>query len=173
MIQLVSRKAWVFWSLFLVVFFTDCTTKEAAVDGLSPPGMPHDILGDVIRLTLTYNHGAAMGLPIGGVTTTVLGLLSIIGALAVLFWYSRIPQGEKLIAAALALVFAGALGNGWERLLLTRGVVDFIDVGWGTHRFYTFNVADIGITVGAALLTVLIWLEGRNTPKASQGEGAC
>jgi len=172
MIWLVSRKARVFWPLFLTVFVTDCAAKEAAVENLSPPGTHHDILGDVFRLTLTYNDGAAMGLPVGGATTTLLGVISVLGASLVLLWYVRVSKEKRLLPAALALVFAGGLGNGWERLFSSRGVVDFIDVGLGPHRFYIFNVADIGITIGAVLLAFLLWFEGRRTARQSPGEGA-
>ena len=37
------------------------------------------------------------------------------------------------------------------------GVVDFIDVGLGIHRSWTFNIADAGITCGALLLAVTLW----------------
>lgn len=169
---MISRKAWVFWPLFLTVFVADCATKQVAVEHLSPPGTPHDVLDDVFRLTLTYNDGAAMGLPVGGSTTILLGLISLVGASIVFAWYVRVSRDRKLYPAALALVFAGALGNGWERLFLTRGVVDFIDVGWGTYRFYTFNVADACITIGAVVLALLLWLEGRETPTPSPRDGA-
>jgi signal peptidase II len=49
------------------------------------------------------------------------------------------------------------LGNAWERLFSPRGVVDFIDLGIGTIRFWTFNVADIAITLGAGLLALTFW----------------
>ena len=42
-----------------------------------------------------------------------------------------------------------------------RGVVDFIDVGVGATRFYVFNVADVGVSVGAVLLGYALW---RHTP---------
>jgi len=58
---------------------------------------------------------------------------------------------------ALALIAAGALGNLLDRLRSARGVVDFIDVGIGDTRFWTFNVADSGVTMGALLLMFVLW----------------
>lgn len=63
---------------------------------------------------------------------------------------------------ALALVTGGAIGNLLDRLQSARGVVDFIDAGVGAHRFWTFDIADAGMTVGAVLLAILL----------SQGERA-
>jgi signal peptidase II len=53
------------------------------------------------------------------------------------------------------LITAGALGNLTDRLISSRGVVDFIDVGFGASRFYTFNIADAGVSCGALLLALI------------------
>jgi signal peptidase II len=70
--------------------------------------------------------------------------------------YRRTPQHDAAQAVALALIAGGALGNLIDRLRSIRGVVDFIDVGIGDWRFWTFNVADMGVTTGAALLALLL-----------------
>jgi signal peptidase II len=57
---------------------------------------------------------------------------------------------------ALALVAGGALGNLLDRLRSARGVVDFIDIGVGSYRLWTFNIADLGVTAGGVLLAVLL-----------------
>ena len=53
------------------------------------------------------------------------------------------------------------MGNLVDRIFYDGLVVDFIDVGLGTHRFYTFNVADMGVSIGGALLFLCLLLEGR------------
>jgi signal peptidase II len=58
---------------------------------------------------------------------------------------------------ALGLILGGAAGNLVSRMASARGVVDFIDVGWGAARFYLFNVADVGVCVGAGLLALVLW----------------
>jgi signal peptidase II len=57
-----------------------------------------------------------------------------------------------VLITGLALVVGGALGNLLDRLRSPRGVVDWIDIGIGTARFWTFNVADLAITIGACCL---------------------
>jgi len=76
-----------------------------------------------------------------------------------LLLYRRTPPDARLRAAALALVAGGALGNLLDRLRSPLGVIDFIDVGIGDSRFWIFNVADIGVTVGALLLALVLWRE--------------
>ncbi len=75
---------------------------------------------------------------------------------------------DRLRLAALALVCGGAVGNLIDRVRSARGVVDFIDVGIGVHRWPTFNVADMAVTVGAVVLAIVLWIEGRE----ADGEAA-
>ena len=148
----------IFWPLLVCVFLADCTTKRAAVETLSP-GTPHQVVGEAVRFNLTFNNSAAMGLPAGRHGKEILGLVSLIVVGILGTWYRRTVSKTALFSGALALVIAGALGNAWERLLSPRGVVDFIDIGVGTIRFWTFNVADIAITAGACLLALTLWRE--------------
>ena len=71
-----------------------------------------------------------------------------------------------LLAAGLALVLGGALGNVIDRIRLGH-VIDFIHFHWDRAYFPAFNVADSAITVGAALLLLDALLEPRrSTTKA-------
>jgi len=163
-----TPKAKAFWSLLAVLVLADCSTKRLAVYHLSPPYIPHEVMGDWFRLTLAYNRGAAMGLFFGpysrlGLSLTALFALALLGTL-----YRRSSAGDAWRAAALALVAGGAVGNLLDRLRSARGVVDFIDVGIGDMRFWTFNMADIGITCGALLLAILLARE----PGNPEGSGA-
>jgi signal peptidase II len=97
-----------------------------------------------------------MGLFLGAYSRVGLAVVAVV-ALAVLgTLYRRSPSGDPWRAAALALVAGGAVGNLLDRLRSARGVVDFIDVGIGDVRFWTFNMADLGITCGALLLALLL-----------------
>jgi signal peptidase II len=61
----------------------------------------------------------------------------------------------------LGLAWGGAAGNLIDRIRERLGVVDFIDIGVGTVRFWTFNVADSAVTIGALLLAWVLWHEDR------------
>jgi signal peptidase II len=155
-----SRKAWLFWPLVAAIVFGDWASKRAVVASLSP-GVPHDVVGNAVRLTLAYNQGAAMGLPLGSHSGQVLGVLGFGVVVALLLWYRRVGPDEILLPLTLALLTAGALGNAWERVFATHGVVDFVDVGAGTLRFWAFNVADASLTCGVVLLVIHFWREDR------------
>ena len=150
-----KSKAGLFWSTLVVVYAADFMTKRLAVEHLSPAYVPHPVVGDLLRFTLAYNKYAAMGLSLGGYSRpgfaiTAVAVIAVLGMI-----YRRTPSSAKWSGFALALIAAGALGNLTDRLMSSMGVVDFIDVGIGTTRFYTFNIADMGVTCGALLLAIL------------------
>ena len=105
------------------------------------------------NLTLHYNQGAAFSFlsDAGGwqrwfVTALALGIGSVI-----VVWIRQLQPRQRLLAAALALILGGALGNLVDRLRLGH-VVDFISVHYRDWYFPTFNIADAAISVGAAMV---------------------
>ncbi|HEX6314427.1 MAG TPA: signal peptidase II, partial [Gemmatimonadaceae bacterium] len=111
---------------------------------------------DVVRFTLAYNQGASFSVSLGEHTRWILTALAL-GVLAVLMMqYRRAAAHDRTLALALALIVAGASGNLLDRLRSPRGVVDFIDIGIGDLRFYTFNLADVAVFCGAILLANLL-----------------
>jgi len=159
-------KAVAFWPVLLGWIALDCTTKNLAVQKLSPAHVPHQVIGDVVRFTLAYNPHAAMGLSLGSYSRVGFALLAavMLGALAV---YRRQISAQNSVAViALALIGGGAAGNMMDRVRSSLGVVDFIDVGVGNTRFYTFNVADAGVFCGTLLLALVMM---RSTKQESPG----
>jgi signal peptidase II len=149
-------KALTFWPVLLSLVVLDCTTKELAVDRLSPAHIPHPILGDVVRFTLAYNPDAAMGLSLGAYSRIAFAAIAAL-MLATLVFYRRRISGQTGVATiALALIGGGATGNLIDRVRSARGVVDFIDVGLGNARFWTFNLADAGVFCGTMLLLLMM-----------------
>jgi len=144
------RKARLFWPLLLVLVLADCGSKRVVEENLTPH-TPHEVLGDVVRFTLGYNPGAAFGLNVGPASRTVFTVLTLVALVALGFMYRSASADRRAELVGLALVTGGAVGNLIDRLRAGQ-VVDFIDVGIGATRFWTFNVADAGITVGAVLL---------------------
>ena len=157
MVRHLSRKARLFWPLVMTLLVADCATKALAVDRLSSTHVPHEVLGTWLRLTLTYNPDAAMGLTLGPYSRVGFALLAV-AALAVLFrFYRATPASGTGRTLALALLMAGAAGNLLDRMRSPQGVIDFIDVGVGSLRFWTFNLADACIAVGAVALAAVLW----------------
>jgi len=168
---MLTRKAKAFWPLLLLLIFADCTTKRLAEEHLVPEHVPHRVVGNVVRLTLAYNPNAAFSLSLGqhsrvGFTVLALAVLIALGSV-----YRSTSAQDRVQAAALALVAGGAIGNVLDRFRAPggtyRGVVDFIDIGVGGWRFWTFNLADVGVTCGAILLALVLLRLGSSEAKAS------
>lgn len=150
-----------FWGVALVVVAVDLVTKATAVWALQPEYTPHDIVGDAVRLTLVHNPGAAFGLSFGPLSRWIFMALTV--AILGILWrfYRATRPAEHVRVLALALVCGGAVGNLLDRIRSGAGVVDFIDVGWGDHRWPTFNVADMAVSIGAVLLAWVLLQEDR------------
>ena len=157
---------WLFWGVAVVVIPLDIVTKALAVYGLTPQHTPHEIVGDYLRFTLVYNPGAAFGFNLGSMSRWIFMALSIIAIIVLGRLYRATREGDYLRTLALALVCAGAAGNLIDRIRSSMGVVDFIDVGIGIHRWPTFNVADMAVSTGAALLAWVLLQEDRATARA-------
>lgn len=129
-----------------------------------------EVVGDVFRLTFIMNPGAAFGLHLGPHSRIIFLLLALValGVLVVMYWTTRGEDRFRLYA--IALVCGGAIGNLIDRVRSARGVVDFLDFGIGDVRWPIFNVADIAVTVGAALLAISLWFEEQRDARTEPGE---
>ena len=114
-----------------------------------------EILGSFIKFSHVKNPGMAFGISVGefGIVITILSFAATL-FIAYFHWQERF--NHPLIVIGLALILGGAIGNLIDRSSIFfiehyKGVVDFIDVGIGTSRWYTFNIADSAVTVGIVL----------------------
>ena len=150
------RLAWILL-VASAVFVLDRLTKNAVTSNLRV-GESRDVVDDYVRITHTQNTGAAFGLL--PERTTLLSVLSVVAVFVILYYYRQLRSDAPLIATTLGLQLGGAFGNLVDRV--GQGyVVDFIDVGVGPYRYWTFNVADSSIVVGIFGVLGLLWLEER------------
>jgi len=149
--MLALSKARIFWPLLVALLLGDCATKDLAESHLVP-SVPEPIFGQFLRLTLAYNRGAATGIGVGPYSRIILSIAAVLAVVVLARLYQRAENRQLGLITSLALVMGGALGNLADRLRSSQGVVDFIDIGIGSWRFWTFNVADMGVSIGAVLL---------------------
>jgi signal peptidase II len=117
----------------------------------------------VLDITCMHNVGAAFSFlasASGWQRWMFIGLAAVV-SVGIIVWLIRLPRGtHPLLAAGLALVLGGALGNLIDRIHLGY-VVDFIHFHWERAYFPAFNVADSAITIGAACLLLDALLEAK------------
>ena len=152
---------WQFWAIAAIVIAMDFVSKSMAVESLSPLHVPHRIVGDVLRFTLAYNPGAAFGMHVGAASRWIFGALSIVIVVVLLRATADLTRISRVAAIGVPIVVGGAIGNLLDRIRHREGVVDFIDVGFGDVRFWTFNVADSAVTIGACCLIFALWQQER------------
>jgi signal peptidase II len=147
--------------LSLAVILIDQITKAAIASRLEL----FDIITvlPVLEITHLHNTGAAFSILAGASGWQrwfFIGLAATV-AIVILVWLQRLPRrGQGLLAAGLALIMGGALGNVIDRIW-NGHVVDFIHVHWGPAYFPAFNAADAAITIGAGLLILDALFEGK------------
>lgn len=146
---------WLWLSALVVV--SDQLTKWLVRDMLagrpSVPVVPH------VNLTLMYNKGAAFSFlaGAGGWQRWAFAGFAVVMTIVLVMWLARLRAHERLMAAGIALIIGGAVGNLIDRVLIGK-VVDFIQVylTFIPLRMFNpwpaFNVADSAITIGVVLL---------------------
>ncbi|HEV2017666.1 MAG TPA: signal peptidase II [Gemmatimonadaceae bacterium] len=163
-----------FWTIFLSIVLVDVATKRFAVTALTPY-VPRNVIDDVLRFTLAFNSGGAMSLSLGPSSRWWFTLLSLATLVVLAYMYKQSLPGDRIQLASLALICGGAVGNLIDRIRSPRGVVDFIDIGIGAHRFWTFNIADMAVTIGTVTLTWILCMRAttdERRPHAIQPTGA-
>lgn len=143
---------WVVVALAIVV--ADQITKWAIIEWIPLYGKVP--LNSFINLTHQQNSGAAFSFlaDAGGWQRWFFVVLATIVSVVIAVWLWRIRnEGQLVLSTGLALVLGGAIGNLIDRIMLGY-VTDFFQVWFGSWAFPSFNVADAGISVGAAFLVI-------------------
>jgi signal peptidase II len=142
------------WPLFLglaaTVAVLDQITKAWLVSFLEPFESV-SVVGEYIRLVHGQNNGALFGL---FRESALLFAIISLGVLGLIVMYHARSGRSVYISVTLGLLLGGAIGNLIDRFRLGY-VVDFVDLGIGTLRWYTFNVADTAISLSLILLIAL------------------
>ena len=157
-----GRRRWLtFFGLAAAVALVDQASKfwvDANFGVASPhagPGatQPTPLIDGFVRIAKTYNTGGIFGL--FGDSAIVLALASTVVIVFIVVYHGREGvRGPWALTVALGLLLGGALGNFIDRIRL-GAVVDFVDMGIGEWRWYTFHVADSAISIALLLLILL------------------
>lgn len=127
-------------------------TRVGAYDSI--PAIP-----GFLNIVKSQNPGVAFGIFSEATShhrTPVLVAVSILAVIILAGMLWRIERQDRPTAIGLSLVFGGALGNVFDRV--SRGTVtDFLDVYFGSYHWYTFNLADTAICIGAGCMILSIW----------------
>lgn len=160
-------KHWLWLSV--VVILLDQASKWLVLNALAP----YQVLEVVpnVNLTLMFNRGAAFSFlaDAGGWQRWLFAGFAMLVTVALVIWLTRLRQNERLLAAGLALIIGGAVGNLIDRVAFGH-VVDFLQVYLPViplrlfNPWPAFNVADSAISIGVALLLIETARSGHSQP---------
>ncbi len=107
-------------------------------------------INDFMNFDLVWNTGIGFGL-LSSNSDLVYNLITIIIGGIIIFLIYLIVKSNFLDKTLFSLVMGGALGNFYDRLVYFA-VPDFIDIHYQNFHWFTFNIADIFITIGIIML---------------------
>ena len=171
------NKKTVYWKIGYLaaafgVYLIDQASKAWAQSALAPKssllfGKEITVIPNFLNFIYAINTGVAFSqFSDGGESGRwILSALAGAAAVAVLYYFWRVPRDNDRVLGACALLLAGIVGNLTDRARLGY-VIDFIDVQFGDWHYPTFNVADSAICIGAGLL-ILDMFFSRKSPASA------
>lgn len=151
-----GNKTAIYYAIAVVVLVLDQASKMFFEKWLVHELHSVPVIEPVLSWTLAYNRGAAFSFLAnqGGWQKWFFAVLGLVVSLFIIQYLRKIPANAKVLSIGLAMVLGGAVGNVIDRILYGH-VIDFIHVHYADVWHYPiFNVADIGICVGMALVVI-------------------
>lgn len=145
--MILKRNVKLFFVIIIVTLLIDQISKLLIVNFLTPFDPPANVIGSFLRFKLTYNPYGVFSISFG--PNILYYIFSIIGIF--ILTYVGLSLKDRTGVIVFSIIIGGALGNIFDRVRLDY-VIDFIDMGIGNLRWFTYNFADACITVGAIFL---------------------
>lgn len=123
-------------------------------------GRNYELIPGWFNITLVKNAGAAFGM-FQGARWFFIGA-SVVAVVLIVYVARKLPAAERLRRLWLGLILGGAVGNLIDRAL-TGEVIDFLQIGVSGRYWPVFNVADMGVSIGAAMLILHALRSNRST----------
>ena len=138
-----KKENFYFLILLLIIFSIDRFSKIKIIADFSD-----DIffINEFLNFDLVWNTGIGFGL-LSFNSSLYYNLISLLIFAVVLFLIFIGLKSDKFDKTIFSVIIGGALGNFYDRITF-KAVPDFIDLHYGNFHWFTFNVADIFITIG-------------------------
>lgn len=144
------KKENIFFFIFIIlIFYLDRFTKQKIIQKYND-----DIfyVNDYINFDLIWNTGIGFGL-LSTNSLLVYNSVTLLIGIVILFLVYILAISEKVDKLIYSIIVGGALGNFYDRVTF-NAVPDFIDLHYGNFHWFTFNLADIFITIGILIFII-------------------
>ena len=130
-------------TIILIIFFLDRLSKREIINNFNESV---HFINDYINLDLIWNIGIGFGF-LSTASSIIYSMVTLFIGFVILFLLYVFFSSEKIDKIIYSIIIGGALGNYYDRLVY-RAVPDFIDLHYNNFHWFTFNVADIFISIG-------------------------
>ena len=135
--------------LIILIFFTDRISKNIIINNYSENIY---FINEFINLDLIWNTGIGFGL-FSSNSSLIYNLITLLISLVIIFLFFLAIDSERTDKIIFSIIIGGALGNFYDRLIY-NAVPDFIDLHYNKFHWFTFNIADILISIGIVLFII-------------------
>ena len=149
----------IFPAIIFLVIAIDQVSKYLVRTYMSP-GDSIALIGDWFRLLYVRNTGTAFSMFAGNRMITIV-LTTVLVVMCLIYIWGEYRRGERTLAKLVTLIFAGGLSN-----LIDRYRFGYVTDMISCWNFAVFNVADIAVTCGCALIVLYIMVSSRNAMKS-------
>lgn len=153
--DLTKRNKLLYLITLIVLIGGDQFTKHLISSSMQL-GQSQEIIDNLFYFTYAHNTGVAWGMLAGHLWLFIV--VALVSAVLMIVFFKRTRKEEILTRFGLVLTFAGMIGNLIDRMVLGY-VRDFIDVIIFNYNFPIFNIADMAVVIGVALIIIEIIFE--------------
>ena len=154
--KIIKKENFYFLIIVLFIFSLDRYTKIVIINNFSENSF---YINDFINFDLVWNTGIGFGL-FQSSSILLYNSISLLIAFVILFLIYLLIISDKLDKISLSLIIGGAIGNFYDRMIF-KAVPDFIDLHYKNFHWFTFNVADILISLGIIIFLIKGLLESK------------
>ena len=138
-----------FFILILIIFIFDRVSKKNIINNFSDSTY---YVNDYLNINLIWNIGIGFGF-LSTNSTLYYNVVTIVIGLVIIYLMYIFAVSENIDKLIFSLILGGAFGNIYDRLIY-KAVPDFIDIHYNNIHWFTFNVADIFITLGIIIFII-------------------
>ena len=144
-----KKENFFFLFLSLTIFIFDRFTKQEIINNFNKSIY---YINDYINFDLIWNIGIGFGF-LSTDSSLFYNLVTVTVGIVIIFLLYVFVQSENIDKFIYSIIIGGALGNFFDRLVY-NAVPDFIDLHYNSFHWFTFNVADIFITIGISIFII-------------------
>ena len=144
-----KKEIFFYLTIILIIFFLDRISKREIISNFNESVY---FVNDYINFDLIWNIGIGFGF-LSTDSSILYNSITVLIGIVILFLFYVLISSEKIDKIIYSIIIGGALGNYYDRLVY-KAVPDFIDLHYNNFHWFTFNVADISISIGIIVLLI-------------------